>query len=75
MDANEAVALSQAVRKVEEALENKFLIWKKRALENKVSPEILEAMESTHKMVLGYIYGALGGDITKVITETIKKQG
>ena len=74
MYANEAVMLSQAVRVVEEALESKFLVWKKRALEKKVSSEVLDAMENTHKMVLSYIYGALGGDITSIIAETLKKR-
>lgn len=67
MEAGDAINLAQAVRLIEEALNIKYKAWR---LKNKDGPvELLEQMDRTHKLVLDYMYGLLGGDIIGMLAK------
>jgi hypothetical protein len=67
MEAEDALRLAQAVRLIEEALNIKYKAWREK---NKDGPvELLEQMDRTHKLVLDYIYGLLGGDIIGMLAK------
>jgi len=74
ISSNEASALAKAVQLIEAALNKKFDKWKEKAIKENVSKEIIDGMEDTHDLVINYIYGSLGHDIVKTLTQTIRKE-
>lgn len=65
---DQAVKLANAVRKVVDALNIAFVEWKSSSF---VEKNIIKDMEKTHKMVIDYIYGLLGGKMNKLVEKKI----
>ncbi len=63
-----AVKLANAVRRVVDALNAAFVEWKGSSF---VDKNIIKDMEKTHKMVVDYIYGLLGGKMHELINKKI----
>ena len=65
---DQAVKLANAVRRVIDALNAAFVEWKGSSF---VDKKIIKDMEKTHKMVIDYIYGLLGGKMHEIIERKV----